>query len=423
MITGPMEEPMTERSAAFDEACSFLIKLGTAAHRYGSTGSRIESYLAHLSAELGYHGTFRVAPTEILFAFSRDRESPQRLELEDVPPSGWDLNRLAALGDLASEVEAGELSIPEATSQIDRIAQLPDPWNSFTVGSAMSTAGAGFATMIGGSVWDVIAGGVLGLVVFFVVGLVGRLGGRLAIEWTSFLAALVVGVLVALARIIQPDINPIVVAVCALVILVPGYPISLGVLELLSNHVVSGLANLMNGFVTLAQLVAGAWLGYALIAEIAAVPEIIAGRSVGLIWLLIAVVPMLAALCVAMQSPRQDTVATMAIVGLAFAVNFFVGAAVAAMAGVFLATLSAMVVGMISANLWNRRTGRPTTVMTAQIAMLLTSGTIGFRGLAAITTGQAALGVEQLGQMFVVALALGVGLVVGNGIVQPRVSL
>jgi len=142
-----------------------------------------------------------------------------------------------------------------------------------------------------------------------------------------------------------------------------------------------------------------------------------------LIWLFVALVPMLAALCFAMQSPRQDTLATMVIVGVAFVVNFLVGAAVPALPGVFFATLFAMAVGVILANLWNRRTRRPTTVMMAQIAMLLTSGTIGFRGLAAITTGQASLGVGQFSQMFIVAIALGIGLLVGNTIVRPKVSL
>jgi uncharacterized membrane protein YjjB (DUF3815 family) len=55
--------------------------------------------------------------------------------------------------------------------------------------------------------------------------------------------------------------------------------------------------------------------------------------------------------------------------------------------------------------------------------MLLTSGTIGFRGLAAITTGQASVGVVQFLQMFIVAFALGIGLLIGNSIVRPRISL
>jgi uncharacterized membrane protein YjjP (DUF1212 family) len=407
----------------FDEACQFIVEVGKSAHRYGSSASRIESYLAHLATALGFQGTFRATPIEILYAFRKDSNSQQQIQLEDVPPSGWDLNRVAALGELTSEVETGQVALPDATKRLGDISNLPDPWSSFMVGLAMLIAGAGFATMIGGSVWDVITGGILGLIVFLVMALVGQFGGQRAVAWISFIAALVVGLLVALARIIQPEINPIVVSVCAIVILVPGYPISIGVLELLTNHVVSGMANLMNGLLTLAQLVAGAWLGYALVTQVVAVPAITTGESVGLVWLFVALVPMLAALCFAMQSPRRDTMATMVIVGVAFAANFLVGAIVPALPGVFLATLFAMAVGVVLANLWNRRTGRPTTVMMAQIAMLLTSGTIGFRGLTAITTGQTSVGIEQFLQMFIVAFGLGIGLLVGNSIVRPKVSL
>jgi uncharacterized membrane protein YjjP (DUF1212 family) len=305
----------------FDEACHFMVEVGKSAHRFGSSGTRIETYLTHLATALGYQGTFRATPTEILYAFRKDRDSQQQIQLEEVPPSGWNLNRLAALGELTSQIETGQIAVAEATKRLGNIAKLPDPWSNVMVGAAMLIAGAGFATMIGGSVWDVLAGGILGLIVFLVMALVGQFGGPRAGAWISFIAALVVGVLVALARIIQPEINPIVASVCAVVILVPGYPISIGVLELLTNHVVSGMANLMNGLLTLAQLVAGAWLGYALITQVAAVPEIIAGQSVGLIWLFVALVPMLAALCFAMQSPRQDTLATMVIVGVALVVS------------------------------------------------------------------------------------------------------
>jgi len=418
-----MEKPMTENENAFDQACEFLMKVGKAAHSYGSSGSRIESYLAHLAAALGYQGTFRATPTEILYGFSQDSDSQQRLELEDVPPSGWNLNRLAALGELTAAVEAGQVSVAEATQRLDDVAKVPDPWGTFLAGASFLIAGAGFATMIGGSVWDVITGGILGLIAFFTMGLIARFGGPQAGEWLPFVVALVTGVLVAVARIIQPEINPIVTAVCAIIILVPGYAVSIGILELLTNHVISGMANLMNGLLYLAKLIAGAWLGYALVALVGSVPEVTAGQSVGILWLFIALLPMLAALCFAFQTPRRDFLMTILIVGAAFVVSFLVGAVVPATAGVFLGTLLSAAVGVVLANLWNRRTGRPTSVMTAPLAMLLVSGSVGFRGLAAITTGQTAVGVEQFLQMFIVAIAVGFGLLVGNTIVRPKATL
>lgn len=415
---------MTEREHTFDQACDFLMELGKAAQSYGSSGSRIESYLAHLAPTLGVRGTFRITPTDFLSAFSKeDSDSWQRLELEDLPPSGWNLNRLAALGEVAAAVEDGQASVAEATKRMDAIKNLPDPWGTFLVGASFLVAGAGFATMIGGSVWDVITGGILGLIVFFTMALIGRYGGQRAGEWLPFIAALVTGALVAVARVVQPEINPIVSTVCAVIILVPGYAVSIGILELLSNRVVSGMANLMNGLLYLAKLIAGAWLGYALVTLVLPVPEVTAGQSVGILWLFIALVPMLAALCFAFQTPRRDVFMTIVIVGVSFLVMFLIGAVVPAIAGVFVGTLFSAAIGVILANLWNRRTGHPPSIMLAPLAMLLVSGSVGFRGLAAITIGQTALGVEQFLQMFIIAIAVGAGLLVGNAIVKPKEAL
>jgi len=51
------------------------------------------------------------------------------------------------------------------------------------------------------------------------------------------------------------------------------------------------------------------------------------------------------------------------------------------------------------------------------------SGSIGFRGLAAMASGQAAIGEQQFMQMFIVALTIAAGLLIGNTIVKPQASL
>jgi len=54
---------------------------------------------------------------------------------------------------------------------------------------------------------------------------------------------------------------------------------------------------------------------------------------------------------------------------------------------------------------------------------MLDSGTIGFRGLASMAGGDLALGVEQFAQMFVVAMTIVVGIMVGYAIVRPEPTL
>ena len=66
-------------------------------------------------------------------------------------------------------------------------------------------------------------------------------------------------------KIFLPEFNPVLVTLSAILILIPGYPVSVGVVELTTRHVVSGTANLMGGLVYLIKQFAGAWLGVGLV--------------------------------------------------------------------------------------------------------------------------------------------------------------
>lgn len=70
---------MKARAYSFDDACQFIIKLGTAAHGYGSNATRLEWFLARLTTALGFQGIFRSTPNEIIFAFQAEADQPQRI--------------------------------------------------------------------------------------------------------------------------------------------------------------------------------------------------------------------------------------------------------------------------------------------------------------------------------------------------------
>ena len=75
------------------------------------------------------------------------------------------------------------------------------------------------------------------------------------------------------------------------------------------------------------------------------------------------------------------------------------------------------------ANRWGRWTRRPVTIVLVPAVILLVSGSVGFQGLATIAAGQTAAGVPQFLQMFLVALLIAAGSLVGNTLVRPTVTL
>ena len=78
---------------------------------------------------------------------------------------------------------------------------------------------------------------------------------------------------------------------------------------------------------------------------------------------------------------------------------------------------------MVFANVWSDRTNRPTSNVILPAFVFMVSGSIGFRGLVAISAGSTTLGFVEFTHMFVVAITLAIGLVVGNLIYKPKILL
>jgi uncharacterized membrane protein YjjB (DUF3815 family) len=78
---------------------------------------------------------------------------------------------------------------------------------------------------------------------------------------------------------------------------------------------------------------------------------------------------------------------------------------------------------MVVANLWARKTGRPSSIVLIPAIVLLVSGSIGFRGLASMAGGDLLLGAQQFLQMFVVTMTIFVGIVVGYTLIRPESGL
>jgi len=104
-----MKDKHTKSQEDFDDKCRFIIKLGKAAHGYGSPAIRLEAYLVRLTKTFGLEGEFHSTPTDMIFAF-REREGDwQKLHLTSVP-GGLDLTKLPKLDEIVDKIVAGNLS-------------------------------------------------------------------------------------------------------------------------------------------------------------------------------------------------------------------------------------------------------------------------------------------------------------------------
>jgi uncharacterized membrane protein YjjB (DUF3815 family) len=128
--------------------------------------------------------------------------------------------------------------------------------------------------------------------------------------------------------------------------------------------------------------------------------------------------PLLAGLCLAFQVSKRDFLSAIMVCGIAY-LGILFGSMLNANVGNLLGTIVAVVVS----TLWARQTHRPTSIVLIPAIVLLVCGTIGFRGLASLAGGDVALGVQEFFQMFVVAMTLLAGMLIGFTIVRPENSL
>ncbi|MEN8692478.1 MAG: threonine/serine exporter family protein, partial [Desulfobacterales bacterium] len=246
--------------------------------------------------------------------------------------------------------------------------------------------GSGFAVLLSGGWWDVLLSALFSLVVYGMVAFSGRFGVRTA-EWLPLSSAFVAGALAAMAKGLLPELNIVLVTLAAILILIPGFSISVGIIELVSQRVVSGTANLMNGLVFLVKQFAGAWLGVGLVQLFWSMPTT-AGSSVESKWLWLFMPLLIIGLCVVFQTAPKDFFWAVVGCGVAYG-GMLVGSAIA---GGNLGNLFGTIIAVIFANIWGKVTDRPTSIVLLPAIVLLVSGSIGFRGLAAISAGKTATG-------------------------------
>jgi len=325
--------------------------------------------------------------------------------------------KLARVGELVEAVVEGGISLDDAYNLLDEIEALPNPWGPAAKAVSFFFVGIGFSGLMSGNLWDIIISGALALLVYINVYFAHKYGGRI-FELLPFSSAYVIGILAASLKLFLPEINVSVIVLSAIISIIPGFTVSAGIVEIVSNHVVSGSANLISGVIYLLKQFFGAWFGIATIGLLWPTQTMIAAPTESLgVWLFL---PLLfIGLGIAYQSLIKDfpwvvLCCLVSYLGVEFGNEFGIS---------YLGTLMGAIVASIFANLWARKFNRPTSIVLVPAITVMVSGSVGFRGLLIAAGGESDKGFDQFLQMFIVALVIAAGLLIANTIVRPRVTL
>lgn len=392
-----------------NDSHAFLLRAAELLHSHGTPSFRLEGVMTKVAASLGVRAVFLYTPTALIVSLGDEKH--EQTYLRRVTSGDVDINRLLSFDKTLGELEAGTISIAEATNQMEAAAAESAPFSLFVSLLAAAIACGGVAVAFGGSLADTIVaalfGGMIALASSFFQ------GPRFQRGWLEP----VLGFLAALAAVIISQwlpINDRLVTLAALILPIPGLTLTIALTELATGHLSSGSARLAGAVVTLFTLTVGVAIAWRLtdgwIANLAQ------GEPLPwwCLWIAMAITP--AAFAVVFKAPfsQWPVIAVVTVAG--FVASRWGSHTIAPEVGAF---LGALVVGCLSngyARIWNR----PAMVPQTPGLLILVPGSIGFRSLAAMVQSDTVKGIELAFSMSIVGVALVGGLLLASQIISPK---
>lgn len=407
----PEEDPdRAELGATF----GLLVRVARALLGFGLPAHRVESALGRLAEALGYRVDALCTPTGMMVTLSDGHRRQTRVVRTE--PGGNDLERLGALHRLVDRVERHELAPAEASARLDKILGRPERYGHLAVVASTAAASGASAALLGGGPGDLLPALALGAL----VGVMLRLAGRSATfaRVLPAVAALLTSLLARLFAATSDGVHESILVIAAVIVLLPGFTLTVATMELASAHVVSGTARLVGAFATLVQLGFGVALGHRIATWLPAPPA--AGPAPDIGWLVPAAYVVAGlAFCVKLKAAPRDipwvVLATLFAAGGASLGNLWLGPELGALLG-------ATVIGLL-AHAYARKAHRPALLMLTPGILILVPGSLGFLSVESMLESDVLAAAETAFRMILIATSLAAGVLVASVAIPPKRSL
>jgi uncharacterized membrane protein YjjP (DUF1212 family) len=389
----------------------FLVELGRSLQAYGLPAHRFEEALGGVARSLGLEAQFFALPTGFM-AWLRLGDRQQSLFLRS-DNGATDLAKLSTLMEITDRVMAGQLSATEASRQLRVALAAPPRWNDLWMTVAYGLASGAFASFFQASLRDALAGVALGVALGVMVAKAAT-RPRFA-NLVPTLGALLVSTLAVTSARLGFGTSTPVVTLAGLILLIPGLAVVVAMNELGTGNLVSGTSRLTGAAMVFLQLAFGTALGQRIGATWAATPVVESPPLPG--WFLYVALVIVPLTCVVLFQARARDAGWIAI---ACWIAFAGARGGAALLGPeFGAGVGAWVLGSFS-NAVARFFNRPALMPLLPGLLLLVPGSLGYRSLGYLMTGDTAAGIAAAVQLAFVAVALLVGLLLSRVTVEPN---
>jgi uncharacterized membrane protein YjjP (DUF1212 family) len=391
-----------------DESAALLGELARALHQATVPADVLEQRLGAVARRLGVEGEFFTLQSFLameLHGAGRKDVSVGRMSFD----THWNLTRMTAILAVADELADGRIGVADARKRLAAIPKRRNPYPNWLVVLAYGVYGAVVAARVGGNVREMLVAGVVGLAAGTIH--YGTIENNTIDLQKSFLAAVVGSMLAFLFAQILPTFDQPRALFGGITLLVPAMVVVVGVHEIASEALESGVARLAYGLLRFAMLGAGVASALA-ITSFAAWPPSGTATPFSLPVTLALVGLGGVALIFCLQAPARDASAMVAAVLVAFATQELSKRVFGEQGAPLLA---ALVLGAV-AYLHARVTGHAAPIMIVPGLLQLAPGFMGTKTTLHLLRPHASSVAQADGfiQLFVVALQLGLGLLIAD---------
>jgi uncharacterized membrane protein YjjP (DUF1212 family) len=389
-----------------------VLRFARAGHRAGYPSAELEERVLELAGRLDL-APAEVSATPTVVEVSFGALPDQRSFTLRVRPAPADLDAIARLDDLVQEVLAGRADSGAALGALAEIEARPlaRPWPVLL--AAYAIAGAALTPVLGGGWREAVAAAAAGLV----VGAIALPAAR-AIRTEPMVApvaAVAASFCSASFAHFGLDVTPDIVTLAALVTFLPGMRLTIGMRELATEHLQSGVANTASALVQLLGLVFGVGIGRSIATSWFGPVEGGAPEPTAFAIQLLAAVAAGLVFTVTLRARYRDAPAMCAATVLALSANELGGEIFGSQAAVFVAALTVGVVG----GFVGFRLRRSPLVFIVPGVLMLVPGSAGFNSILQLLTDQTVSGITGGFDTFVTAMSIAYGLMV-SAVVLPR---
>jgi uncharacterized membrane protein YjjP (DUF1212 family) len=256
------QQPEAAISAiADDPKAVFLATMARELHLAGMATDTLEETLADIAAAIGLTTQIFALPTQITIAVGPRWN--QKLVLMRLDVGRVNLRKLSLLSAIYQDLRAGRIDYREAAVLVSNIDRRWPGRNALWEIPALALLAIGVAILLGGETHEILVAGTIGLFIGGVSAIAERVSivARLFEVIAAFAGALIVA---GFTKLFGP-INIYVSIVAGVVVLLPGYSLTLALHELANGDLVAGVARLGRVLSVLLALGCGAFLGFAVI--------------------------------------------------------------------------------------------------------------------------------------------------------------